>query len=60
MSRKGQTPDGQMLLTENVLKHGRRGKNDNYPGCTDEFVKSVRKRRKAAKAARKARKKSRK
>jgi len=41
-------------------EHGRKGKNDNWPGCTAEFVSRTEKRRKKNKDAKKARKKNRK
>lgn len=39
---------------------GRKGKNDNWPGCTEEFVKRTEKRRKNNKEAKKSRKRNRK
>jgi len=55
--RKGQDPAKEVRIDAD---HGRKGKNGNWPGCTEEFVKRTEKRRKAAKAAKKARKKNRK
>lgn len=45
---------------EMTAEHHRRGKNDNYPGCTTEFVNKVRKRRAKNKLAKQARKRNRK
>lgn len=38
---------------------GRNGKNQNWPGCTEEFVKRTEKRRKKNKQAKDSRKKNR-
>lgn len=54
---KTQDADNTVRIT---VEHGRKGKNGNWPGCTEEFVKRTEKRRKAAKVAKKARKKNRK
>ncbi len=55
MTVKGQTPKAPTDIT-----HGSRGKNDNWPGCTEEFVNHTTKRRKKNKEAKKSRKKNRK
>lgn len=39
---------------------GRKGKNDNWPGCTKDFVSRTEKRRKKNKQAKKSRKRNRK
>jgi len=40
--------------------HGRKGKNDNWPGCTEEFVNKTKKRRAKNKAAKKSKQRNRK
>ncbi len=52
--------DNNGVEPKKVTPVGRKGKNGNWPGCTDKFVNRVEKDRAAAKAARKARKKNRK
>lgn len=53
--------EGSEAHTVNMTaEHGRRGKNDNYPGCTKEFVKKTRQRRAKNKQAKASRKKNRK
>ena len=47
----------------NLNKHpeyGRKGKNENWPGCTEEFVNRTKKRRKKDKMAKKSKKRNRK
>lgn len=41
-------------------EHGRKGKNENWPGCTKAYVNRVKKRRKKNKQAKKSRKANRK
>jgi len=56
MTVKGQEAINN-IQTDN--DHGCRGKNDNWPGCTEEFVNRTKKRRKKNKQAKKSRKQNR-
>lgn len=51
--------DGDIPLKVEIVE-GRKGKNDNWPGCTKQFVNKTEKRRKQNKAAKQSRKKNRK
>lgn len=57
MTVKGQKADKERELDQDF---GRRGKNGNWPGCTEDFVNRTEKRRAKNKAARKSRKRNRK
>jgi hypothetical protein len=44
---------------EDVKKYGTKGKNGNWPGCTQEFINRTEKRRAKDKAAKRSRKRNR-
>lgn len=54
---EGDKPAPRVEQTPGV---GRKGRNDNWPGCTKKFVNKTLKRRKKNKAAKKSRKANRK
>jgi len=51
---------GKKAEKVDIGKHGRKGKDNDWPGCTEEFANKTNKRREKNKAAKKSRKKNRK